>query len=116
MKKEIEAGLLARINAAVLSYYQKAEKYKTEKNFRAWLQSFGYSSLRLHFEQLGFERSKSALSFMRFVLELNDHGLNRHMKANLSEDDFNQWVNPSKNMIVPKEMNILDPDDLSKLV
>lgn len=116
MKKEIEIDYLARINVAVLSYYQQAEQYKTEENFRTWLQSLGYCSLRLHFEQLGFDGCKNVLSFMRFVLELNDHGMNEHMKDKLSEKDYELWTNPSKDWTIPKEMNILNPNDLSKLI
>lgn len=116
MKKPIDTFLLARTNKAVLSYYAKAGKFKTEANFKAWLESLESSTLKLHFEQMGFENSKNALPFMRFVLELNDFALNDHMRNSLSSDDYEQWVNPSRDLVVPKEMNILDMNDLSKLL
>ncbi|NOS91210.1 MAG: hypothetical protein HOP30_04770 [Cyclobacteriaceae bacterium] len=115
MKKPIDVFLLARTNKAALSYYAKASVFKTEENYKVWLNTLSSSILRNHFEEIGFENSKNALPFMRFVLELNDFGLDEHMKNSLSKYDYEQWINPSKELIVPKEMNILDPDDLSKL-
>jgi hypothetical protein len=115
MKAEIDLGILARTNKAVLSYYAMADKYKSEEAFNSWLQSLGYSNIRLRFEELGYSRSKDAIPFMRFVLELNDHGLNDYMKNNLSVEDFEQWMNPSKDLVVPIEMNVLNQSDLSKL-
>jgi hypothetical protein len=116
MKNEIEVELLARINLAVLTYYQKAEEFKTQENYGNWLKSITHESLRTHFEELGFEASKNAIPFMRFILELNDIGLYEHLKCAISEDDYQKFINPNKDWVVPNEMNIVNLEDLSKLV
>jgi hypothetical protein len=114
MKHEIDTHLLARVNRAVLSYYAQADQFKTEINFYMWLPTLN-GSLREHFRQKGFEDSKNSLPFMRHVLELNDIGMDEHMKANLSKEDYATWINPDRILMVPKEMDILNPDDKSIL-
>jgi hypothetical protein len=114
MKHEIDIHLLARVNKAVLSYYAQAEQFKTEINFYLWLPTLR-GSIRKHFRQEGFEKSKNSLPFMRHVLELNDIGMDEHMKANLSKEDYAIWINPDSTLMVSKEMNILNPDDKSSL-
>ncbi len=53
---------------------------------------------------------------MRFVLELNRIGLYEHMKSNLSDDDYKKFIAPNNDLVIPKEMNIVNPDDLTKLI
>lgn len=116
MKKEVEVGLLARINLAVLSYYRKAEEFMTEENYIDWLKSLTHESLVKHFAELGFEQGKNSIPFMRYVLELNDVGMEEHLKANLSNEDYAAWLNPNSSLMIPKEMNILKSTDHSKLL
>ena len=115
MKNEIDTHLLARVNRAVLNYYAQADQFKTEINFYLWLPTLR-ESLREHFRQKGFEDSKNSLPFMRHVLELNDIGMDEHMKVNLSKEDYATWINPDSTRMVPKEMNILNLDDKSSLI
>ena len=114
MKSEIDTHFLARVNRAVLSYYAQADQYKTETNFYSWLSTLS-EFLKEDFHKKGFEKSKNSLPFMRFVLELNDIGMDEHMKANLSKEDYMIWINPNSTIMVPKEMNILNPGDKSNL-
>jgi hypothetical protein len=114
MKHEIDTHLLARINRAVLSYYAQSDQFKTEINFYLWLPTLK-ESLREYFRQKGFEDSKNSIPFMRHILELNDIGMDEHMKANLSKEDYATWINPDRTLMVPKEMDILNPDDKSSL-
>ena len=115
MKKEIDIHLLARVNRVVLSYYAQADKFKTEKNFQSWLATLS-EILKPHFQLKGFEQSKNALPFMRFILELNDIDMAEYMKENLSTGDYLAWIYPDSTLIVSKEMNLMDPDDLSHTV
>jgi hypothetical protein len=114
MKHEIDTHLLARVNRAVLNYYAQADQFKAEINFCLWLPTLR-ESLREHFRQKGFEESKDSIPFMRHVLELNDIGMDEHMKANLSKEDYATWISPDNTLMAPKEMNILNPDDKSNL-
>jgi hypothetical protein len=106
MKKQIDIHLLARINKVVLEYYAQAAPHKTEENFRIWLQGL-IPAVRHHFEEQGFEKHKNTLPFMRFVLELNDIGMDGHLEQHLSPNDFKAWKNPNSNLAVPDEMNLL---------
>lgn len=118
MKKEIDLDLLAKLNKAFIEYYAKAEKFKTEENFLAWLSHLDirHPELRKDFERAGFEESKNAIPFMRFVLELNSIGLYEHMQHNLSCEDYKRFIAPNSDLVIPKEMNIVNPNDLTKLI
>ncbi|NJK95210.1 MAG: hypothetical protein HC905_10120 [Bacteroidales bacterium] len=41
---------------------------------------------------MGIEKCKGVLNFKRFVLELNDSGMDEFMKNNLSQEDFQWWI------------------------
>jgi hypothetical protein len=106
MKNQIDIHLLARINKAVLQYYARAEPYKTQENFEIWLRGL-ITAVRIHFEEQGFQKHKNAFPFMRFVLELNDIGMDEFMRSNLSPNDFIGWKNPNCDLTVPDEMNLI---------
>lgn len=106
MTKELNLSVLGKINYAVVSYYSKADKFKTFENYSSWLETLSVT-LKDHFQSRGFEQSQNSFPFMRYVLELNDIGMDEHMKANLSESEFFLWKNPKANLSVPEEMNLL---------
>ena len=110
MKREINIDTLARINKVVLAYYSESERYKTEANYKTWLQTLD-PVLREHFDEQGFETGKNSIPFMRFALELNDYGMDDFLKRHLSDADFSAWKYPDTNLIVPQELNILNGDD-----
>lgn len=114
MKNEIDIHFLARINRVILQYYALAEPYKTEDNFRTWLQTL-IPAIRFHFEEQGFEKHKNSLPFMRFILELNDLGMDAFLKDELSNEDYSAWIKPDNILLVPKELNILNLNDKSRL-
>lgn len=82
-----------RIGNAAYVYHSKTndEEYSpTYEDFLDWLEGLP-SNIRKDMEEKGFEDCKTALPFIRHVMERNDIGLDEWMRANLSDEDFEWW-------------------------
>jgi len=114
----MDLSLIAKLNKAVIEYYGKAEEFKTPENFCKWLNHLAtkHQILLKDFELAGFERSKNAIPFMRFILEANNIGLYEHMRNNLSAEDYKTFITPNSDLVIPNEMNIINLKDRTKLI
>lgn len=74
-------------NASFL-YYNQA-KAGNEEIWGIWLEGLD-KNVREGFKQIGYEKGKTALPFLRFVNELNDLGYGEFMQKLLSPEDWEQ--------------------------
>jgi hypothetical protein len=87
---------LQRINKAVLSYYSQVKSRElTEEDFSLWIESLA-DPMKTGFKSKGLNECRGVLNFQRFILELQDNGLEEYLKNELKEEDYNYWRDQSK--------------------
>lgn len=83
--------IIQRISKAFSSYYSQIKsKELTEEDFKLWIDSLS-DPMRTDFKNKGLDRCRGVLNFQRFVLELQDNGLDDYFKKKLKEEDYNYW-------------------------
>ena len=88
MKIKVDERLL-RIGRITTDYYKQLNAQElTEKDFKLWIESLE-EPMRGVFNKKGLEDCRGVLNFQRFILELQDNGLDEYLKNNLTEEDFN---------------------------
>ena len=91
MEIKVDERLL-RIGRITTGYYKQLNAQElTEKDFKLWIESLG-EPMRGVFSRKGLELCKGVLNFQRFILELQDNGLDEYLKNNLTEEDFSYWI------------------------
>jgi hypothetical protein len=87
---------LIRIGKVVNSYYYQLKKKEiTEEKFSLWIESL-QDPMKKHFKDKGLEKCSGVLNFQRFILELQDNGLEEYLKNELSDEDFTYWTDHSE--------------------
>jgi hypothetical protein len=81
---------LLKIGLAAKQYYEQAEEYVSLPVYNEWITCIE-DPLKTHFSKIGFDKGKTAIPFLRFVMEKNDIGLDAFMQSNLSEDEWIYW-------------------------
>jgi uncharacterized protein YjbI with pentapeptide repeats len=80
-----------KINKVLNLYYsQLNEEDITQKVFKLWIESLEEPK-RSSYKNKGLDSCRGVLNFQRFILELQDKGLEEYLKNNLSNEDFNYW-------------------------
>lgn len=83
---------LIRIGHTCNDYYKQLNsKGLTEEDFKQWIESLE-EPMRSSFKNKGLGNCRGVLNFQRFILELQDIGLDEYLKNNLTEEDFSYWV------------------------
>jgi hypothetical protein len=71
-------------------YMSLARGEETIEDFEEWLEGLP-ENIRKHFEEEGFEASKSAWPFRRHVMERRDIGMDEYIKRLLRPADWEKW-------------------------
>ena len=83
---------LIRIGHTCNDYYRQLNpKELTEENFKLWIESLE-DPMRGSFKNKGLDSCRGVLNFQRFILELQDKGLDEYLKNNLTDEDFSYWI------------------------
>jgi len=82
---------LLEIGKVAMKYYDQVIFHPTNNDFALWINSLK-EPMRSDFKRMGLEKCKGILNFNRFILELNDRGMDEFMKENLSPEDFTWWI------------------------
>jgi hypothetical protein len=84
--------ILLRIGRATTDYYKQLNRNElTDKDFNLWIESLE-EPMRSSFKNKGLDNCRGVLNFQRFILELQDIGLDEYLKNNLTEEDFSYWI------------------------
>lgn len=87
---------LQTINKTVLDYYSQIKsKELTEEDFNLWIDSLP-EPMKSYFKSKGLNQCRGVLNFQRFILELQDNGLEEYLKNELKEDYYSYWRDQSK--------------------
>ena len=87
---------LIRIGKVINSYYYQLNKKEiTEEKFNIWIESLE-DPMKKDFKEKGLEKCRGVLNLQRFILELQDNGLEEYLKRELTEEDFTYWRDHSK--------------------
>lgn len=83
---------LFRIGNASYCYYQQSNKEvaPTEPEYHEWLSGLP-DNIGHDMKAKGFEKCKTNISFLRYLLEKRDIGLGEWMQRHLSIEDYNWW-------------------------
>ena len=102
---------LLRISNAIFIYHQKAKEYSpTIRDWNEWLDNTK-EPLKTAMQAIGFSGGRTTVPFRRFVLEKNDVGLDSFLKANLTSDDYQVYIErntgaePAKRGVTEKPMS-----------
>jgi hypothetical protein len=91
MKNKImDLERLEFIGKIAVRYYNSVRFNPTQKDFDLWIESLK-EPMKSNFKKQGLENCKGVLNFKRFILELNDFGMDEYMKNNLSIEDYKFW-------------------------
>lgn len=75
------------IGKIAVQYYNQIKFNPTQKDFDLWIESLK-EPMKSAFKKQGLSECKGVLNFKRFILEMNDLGMDEYMKKNLSEEDY----------------------------
>lgn len=80
-----------RISKIINEYYKQLNRDElTDKDFKLWIESL-LEPMRGAFRKQGLDNCRGVLNFQRFILELQDKGLDEYMRENLTEEDNRYW-------------------------
>lgn len=83
---------LLRIGNACNDYYRQLNaKELTEEEFKLWIESLE-EPIKSSFKYKGLDSCRGVLNFQRFILELQDKGLDEYLKINLTVEDYSYWI------------------------
>lgn len=83
---------LLRIGNACNNYYRQLKaKELTEEEFKLWIESLE-EPMKSSFKDKGLDSCRGVLNFQRFILELQDKGLDEYLKINLTVEDYSYWI------------------------
>ncbi len=83
--------LMFMVGNATYRYHQEARKFEpTIEDWSEWIEGLE-DPIKSAMQLKGFEKSKSILSFTRYVMEKNDVGLEEYLKQSLSQKDFEDY-------------------------
>ena len=83
---------LIRIGHTCNDYYKQLNsKDLKEEDFKQWIESLE-EPMRSSFKNKGLDNCRGVLNFQRFILELQDIGLDEYLKNNLTDEDFSYWI------------------------
>lgn len=91
MKIKVDERLLRIGNTCNEYYRQLNAKHLTEEEFKLWIESLE-EPMKSSFKDKGLDSCRGVLNFQRFILELQDIGLDEYLKNNLTEEDFSYWI------------------------
>ena len=84
--------ILLRIGRATTDYYKQLNRNElTDKDFNLWIESLE-EPMRSSFKNKGLDNCRGVLNFQRFILELQDKGLDEYLKNNLTDEDFSYYI------------------------
>jgi myosin-crossreactive antigen len=87
---------LFRIGRATTEYYKQLNAQEiTENEFKLWIKSL-QEPMRGAFSKKGLNECRGVLNLQRFVLELQDKGLEEYLKRELSKEDYSYYLEQSK--------------------
>ena len=87
---------LLRISRATFEYYKQLNAQElTEEDFTLWIDSL-QEPMRGAFNKKGLNECRGVLNFQRFILELQDIGLEEYLKRELSKEDYSYYLEQSK--------------------
>ncbi len=87
---------LLRIGQATMSYYKQLNALElTETDFKQWIKSL-QEPMKEAFSKKGLRECRGVLNFQRFILELQDKGLDEYLKRELSKEDYSYYLEQSK--------------------
>lgn len=87
---------LQRIGRASRDYYSQIEPADlTEEDFSLWIDSLD-EPMKTGFSNRGLNECRGVLNFLRFILELNDYGMDEYMRNELTEEDYQYWRDQGK--------------------
>ena len=75
----------------VANQYMRQPVFPTEVNFKEWIDSLN-EPMKSAFKEKGIEECRGVLNYRRFLLELEDNGMDEFMKSRLSAEDFDFWL------------------------
>lgn len=76
--------------AVLNSYYKQFDSLNiSSKAYFLWLYSLSISGKE---DNISFKEALNDRDFKRFVLELNDFGLEDYLRENLTEESFQRWT------------------------
>ena len=78
------------IGKIMIQYYNQVELNPTQRDFELWIESLK-EPMKSSFSKQGLNKCKGVLNFKRFLLEMNDFGLEEYMKKNLSAEDYKMY-------------------------
>lgn len=91
-----EHARLFRFGNTAYRYHSEAKSQEpSEQDFKEWLEGLP-SNIADDMSSKGFDKCRNILSFTRYVMEKNDVGMEAWMKNNLSDEDYNHYINHSK--------------------
>jgi myosin-crossreactive antigen len=86
---------LIRVGQAITRYYKQLNsKELTEQDFSQWIESL-QEPMKGAFSKKGLEECRGVLPFQRFILELQDKGLDEYLKGELSKEDYAYYLEQS---------------------
>ena len=79
---------LIRIGHIFTAYYKQLNPQDlTEDNFRLWIEGL-HDPMKTVFTKKGLQDCRGVVAFQRFILELQDNGLEEYLKKELTEEDY----------------------------
>ena len=79
------------IGKIAVQYYNQVKFNPTQIDFKLWIESLK-EPMKSDFKKQGLENCKGVLNFKRFILEMNDFGMDEYMKEKLSKEDYEFWM------------------------
>ena len=81
-----------RIVQTITAYYSQLKAQEiTETQFSLWIESL-QEPMRTSFKAKGLGYCRGVLNLQRFILELQDKGLEEYLKNELTEDEYKLYT------------------------
>lgn len=79
---------LIRIGHIFTAYYKQLNPQDlTEDNFKLWIEGLN-DPMKTVFNKKGLQGCRGVIAFQRFILELQDNGLEEYLKNELTGEDY----------------------------
>ena len=80
-----------RVSKMMAQYYRDTPIEPTTDDWRQWIDSLN-EPMKTGYSRQGFEKSKTALPFIRFCSEYHDFGMRDYMRQKLSKEDLEYYL------------------------